>query len=118
MDYELYHYGIPGMKWGVRRSQKQLARINKKAKRQNWSEEATDAARVRTKSVKRMSNAELRKLNERTRLENEYATLKKGKPSAGRKFVSEVSRELAKEAVKTNVKKGSKWVAKKLLTGI
>ena len=115
---ELQHYGIPGMKWGVRRSQKQLARINKKAKRQNWSEEATDAARVRTKSVKQMSNAELRKLNERTRLENEYSNLKKGKPSAGRKFVSEVGRELAKEAVKTNVKKGSKWVAKKLLTGI
>lgn len=111
----LQHYGVLGMKWGVRRSQKQLARINKKAKRQNWSEDAVDAARVKTKKVKQMSNAELRKLNERTRLENEYSNLRKGKPSAGRKFVSEVSRELAKEAVKNGVKKGSKWAAKRMV---
>ena len=112
MDNELYHYGVLGMKWGVRRSQKQLARINKKAKRQNWSEDAVNAAKVRTKSVKQMSNAELRKLNERTRLENEYSNLRKGKPSAGRKFVSEVGRELAKDYTKQGIKKGVKWVGK------
>ena len=30
---ELYHYGVPGMKWGVRRSNNALGRIDKKSKK-------------------------------------------------------------------------------------
>lgn len=107
---ELAHYGIPGMKWGVRRSQKQLARIDKKAKKQGWSEDAENAAKIKTKKLKQMSNADLKKLNERMRLENEYKNLNKQRKNAGRKFVSEIGRELAKDYTKQGIKKGAKWV--------
>lgn len=46
---ELQHHGVKGMKWGVRRNKK---------------------------SVKKMSNKELKNANERMRLENEYRSLK------------------------------------------
>lgn len=85
---ELYHYGILGMKWGVRRAQKKLNRIDRKSKKENWSSDATEAAKIKTKKVNQMSNAELNKLNNRKNLERNYSQLnpgviKKGLVAAG-----------------------------------
>ena len=102
---ELYHYGVLGMKWGVRRAQNKVIKIGAKAKKQGWSDDAKSAAEIKTKSVKQMSNAELRKINERTRLENEYKNLNKRKVSAGEKFVTDVVKESSKEIAKDYTKK-------------
>ena len=82
---ELYHYGVLGMKWGVRRNRsKSSGSFRKKRDRtEGWSEDAKSAASLRKKKVNQMSNAELRKLNERKQLENQYrqlnpSTVKKG----------------------------------------
>ena len=108
---ELKHYGVLGMKWGTRRSQKQLARIGNKAKKKGWSEDAESAAKIKTKKLKQMSNADLKKINERMRLENEYKNLKKQQKSAGKKFASEIGRELVKDYTKNGIKKGAKFAA-------
>ena len=75
---ELYHYGILGMKWGVRRAQKKLNKIDRKSKKENWSSDATEAAKIKTKKVNQMSNAELNKLNNRKNLERNYSQLNPG----------------------------------------
>lgn len=75
MNDELYHYGVPGMRWGVRRSQNKLGRIDKRSKKNDWSEDATTAAKIKTKKVSQMTNAELRKLNDRRNLEQQHANL-------------------------------------------
>lgn len=75
---ELYHYGVLGMKWGVRRAQKRLDRIDRKSKKENWSSDATEVARIKTKKVSQMTNAELNKANNRKNLERNYSQLNPG----------------------------------------
>ena len=60
----LTHYGILGMKWGVRRSEAQLARVRSRSKKEDWSDDAKTAGEIKSKKVKQMSNSELKKLND------------------------------------------------------
>ena len=112
---ELKHHGVKGMKWGVRRSQAKLDRIAKKAAKKGWSDDAKSAAEIKTKRLYQMSNTELKKLNERTRLEKEYKNLNEQKKMAGEKFVSnllkESSKELAKEYTKKAMRRGMTYVS-------
>lgn len=156
MANELYHYGIKGQKWGVRRYQrkdgtytpagmkrrareagdnaaqeswakskassdarklgsgrramnaasaarrqarydslrsdsahnKQIRADKKANKRSDWSDDAKTAHDIKQKNVKQMSNAELKKLNERTRLEQEYSRLNPNTVQKGWKYVA------------------------------
>lgn len=83
---ELMHYGVLGMKWGVRRSNAQLARARKSRKKsENDHEDYKKASR--SKSVRTMSDKELRETNARLQMERQYADLTK-KQSTGKKLVT------------------------------
>lgn len=79
MEYnELYHWGIKGQRWGVRRYQNSdgsLTPAGKKRYQRTLSDDAKEAQKLRNKSVGEMTNAELRKLNERQQLERTHAQL-------------------------------------------
>ena len=83
---ELYHYGVLGMKWGVRRAQRKSDRIDRKADRKNWSDDTRAVAKIKAKKVSEMSNAELKKLNERNQLEVTRRELKQ-KQNRGQRAV-------------------------------
>lgn len=105
MKNELMHYGIPGMRWGVRRSRAQLAGGRRKSNTDNWSEDAKTASALKKKNVHELSNAELRKLNERKMLEQQYANLNKRQKTIGEKIAGEILKECSKEIAKDYVKK-------------
>ena len=88
MNNELYHYGVLGMKWGVRRNRSRSGGSHKK---RPMSDDARDASMIKKKKVSQMSNAELRKLNERTRLEQEYSRLNPKSVSRGWKYIATVA---------------------------
>lgn len=84
-NYELVHYGIKGMRWGLRRYQNPDGTLTDKGKKR-YSEDALNAKVLRKKNINKLSNAELKKLNERDQLEVTRRELKK-KKSRGRQAV-------------------------------
>lgn len=84
MNNELYHYGVLGMKWGIRRNRSKLPQ-NKRQKSMA-SEDSRKVSNIRKKSIDQMSNQELRDANNRLQLERQYKDLTK-KTNVGKKAV-------------------------------
>ena len=95
MENELYHYGIKGMKWGVRRFQNKdgsyTSAGKKRRSQEAWSDDAKEAANIKKKSVNQMSNSELRKLNERQNLERQHKQLNPNRVKRGMAVVAAIA---------------------------
>ena len=95
MENELYHYGIKGMKWGVRRFQNKDGSYTpagkKRRSQEAWSDDAKEAANIKKKSVNQMSNSELRKLNERQNLERQHKQLNPNRVKRGMAVVAAIA---------------------------
>ena len=78
---ELMHYGVLGMKWGVRRGRSSGS--SKKRRSSKMSDDAQNAAKLKKKRVSELSNAELRWLNDRQQLEQNHARLNPSKVKRG-----------------------------------
>ena len=103
---ELQHWGVKGMKWGVRRSR--LSSDSSSSRRSSKSEDYVRAKALKKKKLSQLSNSELKELNNRMQLEQNYRNLKKQRVSAGQKFVKDVAYETAKNTASEYAKKYAK----------
>ena len=81
MENELYHHGILGMKWGVRRYQNKDGTLTSKGKKH---------VKAQSKSVKDMSDDELRKKVNRLQMEKQYSDLNNDSTSKGKKWIKRI----------------------------
>jgi RimJ/RimL family protein N-acetyltransferase len=118
----LAHYGILGMKWGHHKSQATVDSLAGKGTThvKEVSADAANAHSAGTKAKKTgldsLSNKELQDFITRTNLERQYATLTPKQTVPGQKFVTDVlsntSKQLAAEIVKSGMKKGASALTK------
>ena len=72
---ELIHFGIKGMKWGIRRYQNKDGTYTNAGKKRRGSEDYENAREYKKRGIKNLSSKELQQLVNRQNLEKQYKDL-------------------------------------------
>lgn len=92
MENSLYHHGVKGMKWGVRRTPAQLGHKTTSSKKKKIVREVKvheDHKKAHSKkSIKEMSDQELRERLNRLQMEQNYRKLDTNTVKKGRSYIN------------------------------
>jgi len=92
LDDVLEHFGIKGMKWGVRRSDAELA-----APSSDFVKSREKKSVAKTSGTKALSNEELQLVITRMNLERQFSSLNPTPGKAATKFVSDLLLNVGKQ---------------------
>ena len=115
---ELYHHGVKGQRWGVRRYQNKDGTLTNAGKKRRITSESEDKTikkeRIKdSKNRRKLSDTDLKKKIERLKLEKEFKNLTKEEITPGKKFVSDIMSSAGKKAL-TTIAAGTMLYATKL----
>ena len=93
-ENELYHHGVKGMKWGVRKNRNSAGRnsgVKRKTKRHQSANSKKVASRKKDyKNRRTMSDKELQQKIERLKMEKTFKELTKEDISPGRNYAQQI----------------------------
>lgn len=102
MSNELMHYGVLGMRWGVRRYKNKdstLTTAGKKRLSKDKDKAEKKERKVALKNRRSLSDVDLKKKIERLKMEKEFKNLTEEDISPGRKYVGEIMSSAGKKAL-------------------
>lgn len=122
VENQLMHYGILGMKWGVRRTPEQLARARGKTaskKEPNDSDKDRKEKSSREKDLKNrrtLSTSDIQKKIDRLRLEKQFKSLTEEDLAPGKKLVSDILGSAGKKVLEAAAAGAMAYTVKALMT--
>lgn len=93
---DLYHFGIPGMRWG--RKKAVVPTSTTKVVRTSNSEDHDKKNLIKTKKLNELTNDEIRTYTQRMALEKQFKELSKAERSLGKKLVDDIVNSVTKGA--------------------
>jgi hypothetical protein len=111
MTKDLKHFGVPGMKWGIRNAVSRAKSNFSKSVKQKYgpskpkgSEDFQKTKQLKKKKLRDLSNDELKTLNNRLQLEQQYKQLSQKKLSKGQKKAQEILGKIGGKVVDAAIK--------------
>ena len=104
MTNELKHYGILGMKWGVRKNKSNKSNRSVKNNRTNFFRNRFSKLKRKKLDVSKLSNEELIKRTTRLNLENNYKdALSRRRSNYGKRLLKKVTNRIEDRLIDTAV---------------
>lgn len=121
LDNELYHYGVVGMKWGIRRTPEELGRKKKTTKKKSKNQKIKEQRLKDLRRRRLLSDEELKKKTERLRLEKEFKNLSlddlRKEKETGKDYVVDILKDVGKTTA-TGILSGTAfYLVKAAITG-
>lgn len=117
---ELYHHGVIGMKWGVRRYQNKDGSLTSAGKRRHSSQSADSKKKEQlkkdVKNRRSLSDTDLKKKIERLKMEKQFKDLAKEDLTPGKKYVSEIMSSAGKKVLTTAAAGAAAYAVKAAMT--
>lgn len=116
---ELYHHGVKGMKWGVRRYQNKDGTLTSAGKKHYNKVENKEIKKARKQDVKnrrKLSDADLKKKIERLQTEKKFKDLTNDDISPGKTMASNILRSAGTKVLTAAVAGATAYAVKAAMT--